>query len=588
MPNGECGACAVVLFGPMASPTAAPSAAPPVPKATLATYLDLSQLTIPEDLYDLHVDIMLPASAENWSAYHADKDIKEVVDLYLGKYQEHLDALPPDFFTTPVTVTIPAAQPATTPPPPVKPKRAPGVKKPKAAASAQPASPAKPSRPAAKEVEEISVATRLIKRFVGVVNREVELAALIRLLKALQQAVLKKLVRATSGFAPEVREIQATLVDIANKAKPGQVRLDVPDDKLAVYISIAGGEAVFESVRLLSRYIRQQGLTPSEKWAKAYIKSAERFLSSEKAKLDPLRGNVELAKKRVEGYQNHGKMIPDAMDLRGLSGLFGLDGLGCTPGNPCKTPCKARSGKAGSTKHLNGLGELEAELALMRRQPDARQQYAYVPQGADASGFGSLESVEKPGVQKSKRKGQPLMSGSELMRVSYPTYTFSEPISTLTGKVAKGFLAMLHGRPGQGKSTFALQWACDAARLGKVLYVSSEEYGSYTLKDKLTRCGGPREGLDFAASLDNVALGGYQFLFVDSVNHAGLQLEEVRRLKEKHTGLSIVLVMQSTKEGQFKGNQEWAHETDIVVSVDKGRASTEKNRYAPLTSIQVF
>lgn len=543
-------------------------------KATLDNYLHLaSSLGVPAELEDLHRDIMVPASEHGWAVYYKDKEIAEVVDLYLGRYQQYLDGLAPRLLTPPPAAPAKVA----------KPKRA---SKKKAATPSQPPAITQPYKPLPKEVEEISAATRLIKRFCGLVNREVELSDLVRLLKSVQQAILKKLVRATSGFAPELRDIQQTLVDIANKAKPGQVRLDVPDNKLAVYLSIAGGEAVYESVRLLSRYIRQQGLKPTEKWAKAYVKSAGRWLESQQAKTDPLRGHVQLAQKRIEGYLNHGRMIPDAMELRGLHGLLGLDALGCTPGNPCKTPCKSRPSKMG--RATNGLGDLEAELALMKsgRVPDQRPAYSYVPNGEQSQSLGSLETVEKP--IKTRRRGQPLMSGSDLMAVSYSTYEFSEPIATLTGKVARGFLAMLHGLPGQGKSTFALQWAVDAARLGPVLYVSSEEHGSYTLKDKVSRAGGPVAGMDFAASLADADLSMYRFLFVDSVNHAGMEIEQLRRLREKHPSLSIVLVMQSTKEGQFKGSQEWAHETDLVITVEAGRARTEKNRYAPLSSIQVF
>ena len=542
-------------------------------QATLDTYLYLAQKHgVPPELSELHRDIMVPASEHGWAVYYKDKEIAEVVDLYLAKYQQYLDELPQAKATSSPSV----------PKQPRKPRKA---KQPKAAVP-----PMATAKPTPKEVEEISVATRLIRRFCGLVNREVELRDLVRLLKTLQQAILKKLVRTTSGFAPELRDIQATLVEIANTAKPGQVRLEVADDKLAVYLSIAGGEQVFESVRLLSRYIRQQGLEPKPDWARKWIKAASRFLASSKGQSDPLHNHILAAIESLEGYLKTGHIRSGQMDLRGLSGLLGLGqagNLGCTPARPCKpsTGCKAKSRRV---KSVSGLGELEAEIALMQRSrtPDTRPAYSFIPAGKQVDGLGSLAELGQP--SRPRRKGQPLMTGSDLMAVSYTTHEFSEPIGTLTGKVARGFLAMLHGLPGQGKSTFGLQWAVDAARLSPVLYVSSEEHGSYTLKDKLSRVGGPVAGMEFAASLSDADLSRYRFLFVDSVNHAGMEIEQLRALREKYPLLSIVLVMQSTKEGQFKGSQEWAHEADLVVSVEGGRARTEKNRYAPLASIQVF
>lgn len=56
---------------------------------------------------------------------------------------------------------------------------------------------------------------------------------------------------------------------------------------------------------------------------------------------------------------------------------------------------------------------------------------------------------------------------------------------------------MVFGNPGQGKSTFALGLARDLASAGKVLFVSAEEHGSYTLQDKLSRVGGGVPNLHF-------------------------------------------------------------------------------------------
>ena len=58
---------------------------------------------------------------------------------------------------------------------------------------------------------------------------------------------------------------------------------------------------------------------------------------------------------------------------------------------------------------------------------------------------------------------------------------------------------------------------------GKVLYAAIEEGYGYTLKEKIQRVGATSSRLHFAEKLPSI-LSAYDFVFVDSVSRAGMEL----------------------------------------------------------------
>jgi len=61
-------------------------------------------------------------------------------------------------------------------------------------------------------------------------------------------------------------------------------------------------------------------------------------------------------------------------------------------------------------------------------------------------------------------------------------------------------------------------------------------------------------------------------------------MEELKTLNPK---TSFVTVKQVTKDGKFRGSQEYAHNCDIIVSIEDGIA-TQKGRYNPQAQMEVF
>lgn len=230
-----------------------------------------------------------------------------------------------------------------------------------------------------------------------------------------------------------------------------------------------------------------------------------------------------------------------------------------------------------------------------------------------ASGLSGLDEPDNPAVEQQptpepKSIVQPLpgkpnvgparwpavMSSQEVMAIDYPTYDFkndpkTNDWATLFGKPQRPFTAMFSGAPGAGKSTLLMQLAVYLAKnFGSTRYVSSEEYPSLTLADKLERAGGAVEGLSFSKDLSNLGKD-VKFVIIDSTTHIKITLPQFLDLRQRMPDTSFILILQYTKSGLFKGNNEWPHEVDAVFFIENGTVITSKNRFVrePGT-IQVF
>jgi predicted ATP-dependent serine protease len=86
---------------------------------------------------------------------------------------------------------------------------------------------------------------------------------------------------------------------------------------------------------------------------------------------------------------------------------------------------------------------------------------------------------------------------------------------------------MVYGLPKSGKSTMCLDFANHlASNHGKVLYCAVEEGFGYTLKEKIERLGAQHANLYITDRvLEN--LSDYQFVFIDSVSKAGMDVEDI-------------------------------------------------------------
>jgi hypothetical protein len=186
-----------------------------------------------------------------------------------------------------------------------------------------------------------------------------------------------------------------------------------------------------------------------------------------------------------------------------------------------------------------------------------------------------------------------IMSSRDLRDYRYDNYDFQGKWLDLCGKPAKKFHMMVYGRPKQGKSYFCFDLAQYLANFGKVLYIAAEEGFSATLQKKLEDMGGDNDNLDFANFRDyetiKNALPGhdYRFVVIDSVNYIRIEPEQIEELKADNPKMALITVQQATKDGKFRGSQQFAHNCDIIIEVIQGVAH-QQGRFQVHSEMPIF
>jgi hypothetical protein len=182
-----------------------------------------------------------------------------------------------------------------------------------------------------------------------------------------------------------------------------------------------------------------------------------------------------------------------------------------------------------------------------------------------------------------------VMSASDLANTHYQTLPFTGRWASFIGQPAPNFDMMISGAPGSGKSTFLIQFAQYlAGNFGNVIYISSEEYGSAPLKEKVTRLHADSPRLAFAGKLSSIDPQVYDFFIFDSINHMKMNIDTYRKFREQYPQKVAILLLQNTKAGSFKGVNDWPHEVEIVCRAERGKVYVEKNRYGVLGSMNIF
>jgi len=179
-----------------------------------------------------------------------------------------------------------------------------------------------------------------------------------------------------------------------------------------------------------------------------------------------------------------------------------------------------------------------------------------------------------------------IMQSANLARMEYPSLHFTGRWAELLGLPAIFFHCVIHGKPGEGKSTFAIQLADYLAEnFGNVLYISGEEGFSKTLKDKLVNANALSKDLfiadfrKYSEVVTEMKPNTYNFIVIDSLDTLGISAEQLRELRTINDKVGFITISQSTKDGKMRGSNEIAHDADIVVVVENGVATTKKNRF---------
>jgi hypothetical protein len=206
------------------------------------------------------------------------------------------------------------------------------------------------------------------------------------------------------------------------------------------------------------------------------------------------------------------------------------------------------------------------------------------------------ERTEHPLIIKkqSEIKGATLKEivADDLVKVEFDSLDFSGKFLELIGKPSRIFSGIIWGLPKGGKSNLSIRFADYLQEyFGDVVYIAAEEGVSASLKEKFIQIKGGgvtvvecRNREEIREYLKNKP---FQFVFIDSINVAGIDNEYLELIKAENPKKSFVSIVQATKSGNFKGDQGLTHNCDFVIKVIGGIAY-HHGRFGPSSEINIF
>lgn len=489
-----------------------------------------------------HKFVMLTTeNGSDWELYHKNEVIRKQIDHYLTRLNQHqqkkeIQPEPDKKLTEPKQIKS------------VKGKQGKSNQEKTIRKSANDSSPGDDPEKKVKRVEHIREEIKFIKRFVGLHNKTKSPNAILAFIKALQRSIVQKLIRKTSPLAKEIEMIQDKLVNAYNKME-GDESFQINERDLARLVALAGGEEVYPSVKFIRRFIGMQERELKASQIESFLKQLENAVEKKKiTRDDPYADKLNAIHKKLRSTS--GKITLTKAELNGLEGIV----------KACA--CKPNLGK----------------IYHARRD--------------------KLRSCKKGTYSDSKEKGtcshnrglSGVLSAEQMANRKFEMLHFIDPWKSLLGMPAKNFTMMLHGEPNAGKTTLLLKFAKYLAdNFGKVMYISSEEYAASTMTTKINELLNPiPANLFFSPNLKEPDLSQYDFIILDSVNDLGLKLQDFKTLRKDHPNTSFILILQHTKDGQYRGGKDWEHEVEVAGEVENGVLTIYRNRYGVKGSMDFF
>lgn len=188
------------------------------------------------------------------------------------------------------------------------------------------------------------------------------------------------------------------------------------------------------------------------------------------------------------------------------------------------------------------------------------------------------------------------MTSYEVMKATDNALPFTGEWLEFLGRPERNFYMILSAQPGFGKSTLALKFANYLAKnFGKAIYFTNEENAA-RIRRKLEFIGDKLSLFDinFTAKSPQdinaiVARGGYNFVFIDSCQNAGMDYYELWRFHETHPNTGLIAIARQTKDGKTRGSQNKEYDGDITITfLQPGVAQTIKNRFNDLKKFVLF
>ncbi|NVO09048.1 MAG: hypothetical protein HXX16_03710 [Bacteroidales bacterium] len=383
------------------------------------------------------------------------------------------------------------------------------------------------------QVEKLDLEVSFIKRYVGLHGKTKDKSQVLNLLNSLQKAIVEKRIRKTSVYAKEIGNIQNQLIKCYNQMG-NTIQVNIDEKTLEAYSVIAHSEKTMLSVMYIKQYIGLHGKQDVKAKAQLLLKKIQKAVDTEKiANTDPYIHTLYDIVTSLETYLQ-GKTKAPIINETTLNGLMS---------------CFCKGHKHKKTKHsLQGIEENPTPTPI----PDPT-----------------------------------VISSSELAGMEFETIGLKGRYRELIGDPSVGFSAMVFGLPKSGKSTLCIDFARHLAEHhGKVLFVAIEEGFGYTLKEKLERLGAIHPNLIIAEKIPD-DLSQYQFVFIDSVSKASLTSQDLTKLRKDNPKTAFIFIFHTTKEGNFRGKQDFAHDVDVIIEVENGIAKAN-GRFGVGGKLEVF
>ncbi len=361
-----------------------------------------------------------------------------------------------------------------------------------------------------EDVELIDTDVQFIKRYSAMHGKVKSQAQILTLLHSLQKAIVERKIGKDSPYAKEIDMMQKQLISCYEKMGD-MAEIKIDSKNLKRYLEIAHSQEGMFSVALLKSYIALNGKRDVKDRSQRLFNRIKKAVEQGKiTKSDKYADKLNEAYQTLKNY-NDGDSAMLNINKAQLNGLMGILGENLF-----------------QKKSLNGID--------------------------DDNGM--------------------IVSSGELLAMDFQTIGLQGRYKELIGDPSVGFTAMVYGLPKSGKSTMCLDFANYlAANHGKVLYCAIEEGFGYTLKEKIERLKAHHSNLYITDRVPE-NLNDFHFVFIDSVSKAGMDVNDIDSLRKMHPEVSFIFIYHTTKEGKFKGVNEHAHEVDVIVQVEKGKATS--------------
>lgn len=381
-----------------------------------------------------------------------------------------------------------------------------------------------------EQVEKIAEEISIIRRYVKLHNKLKSLNQIRLFLGALQKAIVEKRIRKTSKYAKEIREIQDQLIDLMNafKGKESElIQVGITESKLSHYYNLVGKQELMLSVRFIKSYIGLQGKIITNLKATSLYNKIARAIQ-----------NKQLLSKDVYWHQ-----IENILDsLKSFVKKNARDGRIII-----------------SSQELNGLENIVS-----------------VSTGKD--GLNGFDCIPDHLV----------VDSTDIINMQFDKLDFEGKWRAFIGNPSKGFSTMVFGKPKFGKSTLCIDFAGYLARNhGNVLYIAREERVGDTIKEKLQQTNVAHPNLQFVGAIPS-NLSKWNFVFLDSVTKLGLTPSDLERLQNTYPSISFIYVFQTTKQGNFRGENGYQHDVDVVIDVPEKGIATQYGRFNQGSQMEIF